>query len=149
MAGDESEVGACSPETWFALGCRAEPQVSERINANERKADTMKTYLLKTAPVSSRKPAPKTAHRGSPNPVRPRPDRRDVHNDSIAVSWHSPTPPRCVATASSMARDEARTVSALRVLILSLSFRTESASLHPRKDFEIKERDNSSDYCIS
>ena len=28
--------------------CGAEPQVSERINSIERKADTMKTYLLRT-----------------------------------------------------------------------------------------------------
>ena len=44
--------------------CGAEPQVSESINSTERKADTMKTYLLKTSPAVE----PKA---GRPAVVRP------------------------------------------------------------------------------
>ena len=61
--------------------CGAGPQVSETINSMERKADTMKTYLLRAPKaVEPQKPArPPAAQDVSapPQSALPRPDRVD------------------------------------------------------------------------
>src|SRR5688572_29911709 len=78
--------------------CSAEPQVSESINSIERKADTMKTYILRPFPPVDAQAAPRsepaTAARTAQILGQPAafPAARvlfiglDVHNDSIAVS---------------------------------------------------------------
>ena len=49
-------------ERGLRRGCDAGPQVSETINSVERKADTMKTYLLRALKaVEPQKPAPPEA----------------------------------------------------------------------------------------
>jgi transposase len=72
----------------------AEPQVSEWINSNERKADTMKTYLLKIPAsvepkaTAKKRPAPTSLAGVSSRDSQPRVLflGLDVHTESIAVS---------------------------------------------------------------
>ena len=104
MAGDESEKGVCSPEKrGLHRANGAEPQVVGLTpqTTNERKTDTMKTYILRDPkPVepqkSTRPPRPEPARPATTAAPLERPAMTakgpvlfiglDVHNDSIAVS---------------------------------------------------------------
>src|SRR6185436_3911930 len=90
-------VPALRSKRGLRRGCGAEPpgcepQCEQQFRQHERKADTMKTYLLKNASVVEPKAAPKTARPPRlPKPSAPAPGPvlflgMDVHNDSIAVS---------------------------------------------------------------
>jgi transposase len=87
-------VPALRSKRGLRRGCGAEPQASESINSMERKADTMKTYLLKNAVTVEPKASPNqrlaptslagVSSRGSQPKVLF--NGLDVHTESIAVS---------------------------------------------------------------
>ena len=104
MAGDEaSKGGLLSNNVGCTVKCGAEPQGCEAQfkQRNERKADTMKTYILKPVPpvepqrpqsLQDPPPPPPWPNASSPG-SQPRSWSRlipyiglDMHNDSIAVS---------------------------------------------------------------